>query len=289
MPCIHTTDPNWIEYLRNNAINNPVFWKRPNLERNLDLIVNDYFYFVERVTRLVVGRGRYNNQIHMTKEVAWERYGNRLGSPTEDRFYTNINSVLGAENELVRIKCIELDEVEWLSRDLLFYFDEATYSRNIQILKLDGFTDEQQRVLNSPLPELLRYYSQDEEFSDILTLAPENDDEQGREDFIEGARRIVTHKSIERNPALITQVKRRRDWTCDICSMKFLDKYNVEYIEAHHKIALNRTGEGITNINQIALLCANCHRAVHKKMVIDANMSYDAIREEIRIRLEIPD
>jgi predicted HNH restriction endonuclease len=291
MPCIHQTDYDWIEYIKNNNLKNPVFWKGANAGRNFYLKPDDYFYFVIKGTKLVAGRGKYVSSSVKSLTAAWKDYGSekRLCSDTEEEFIKHVNSVLRKRTDKNNILCIELDSVEWIPENSMFYFDEDTFSSSVQQFRYKKFNDEQKHVLNLPLIDLTNYYSQDEEFCDILTLNTQIEDAQGREEFIEGARRIITHKSIERNRALITLVKNERKWTCDICSMTFLDKYNVEYIEAHHKIPLNKAGEKINGRDQIALLCANCHRAVHKKMVINETMSYEAIRVEIRNTLGIID
>jgi hypothetical protein len=282
MPCIHTTDPHWIEYLRSNSKTQAVFWKRPNGKKKFNLAPNDYFYFVVKGTKLVAGRGKYRKQDHKSPEDAWNGYHDQLGSPTKDLFLQNIRKVLDDGNGINEIKCIELYEIEWFSEDLMFYFDEDTFSRKTQICKIHEFNKEQIRVLNLPLPYILSYYSQIEELNDILLSDEEPIDDVKKEAFIEGAKKLATHKTIERNYNLIKQAKDRYSKNCDICSMTFQEVYNIDYIEAHHKIPLKSAGKTMNSTDDIALLCANCHRAVHKKMAIDKNMKYEEIKKEIQ-------
>ncbi|WP_405140686.1 HNH endonuclease [Sphaerisporangium sp. NBC_01403] len=37
------------------------------------------------------------------------------------------------------------------------------------------------------------------------------------------------------------------------------------YIECHHVIPLHQAGEGLTKLADLALICANCHRMIHRR------------------------
>jgi putative restriction endonuclease len=82
--------------------------------------------------------------------------------------------------------------------------------------------------------------------------------------FKEGGRKYVTHLMAERSRAVVDVLKKNKDWVCDICEEDFHYKYNVNYIEAHHKVPL-ATYASTYNVttSDLALLCPNCHRAVH--------------------------
>lgn len=53
---------------------------------------------------------------------------------------------------------------------------------------------------------------------------------------------------------------------CEICSFSFFDFYGsqYDYIECHHINPLHQTGETETQLSDLILLCANCHRVVHQ-------------------------
>jgi HNH endonuclease len=81
------------------------------------------------------------------------------------------------------------------------------------------------------------------------------------------------HLRIERNRRVIEAAKNSRlkvsgDLRCEACGFSFQRTYGelgLGFIEAHHKIPLGRLRrERNTAISDIALLCANCHRMVHK-------------------------
>jgi hypothetical protein len=55
---------------------------------------------------------------------------------------------------------------------------------------------------------------------------------------------------------------------CECCNFDFLEVYGqlgAKFIECHHKIHLS-SGERLTEINDLALVCSNCHRMLHRKL-----------------------
>lgn len=55
---------------------------------------------------------------------------------------------------------------------------------------------------------------------------------------------------------------------CECCTFDFLTVYGqigLNFIECHHKIQIS-TGKRITRIQDLALVCSNCHRMLHRKL-----------------------
>ncbi|MGQ0654877.1 MAG: HNH endonuclease [Betaproteobacteria bacterium] len=54
---------------------------------------------------------------------------------------------------------------------------------------------------------------------------------------------------------------------CEVCRFSFKRAYGsaaVEYCEAHHLVPLSEIEKATaTRLEDLAILCANCHRAVH--------------------------
>ncbi len=100
--------------------------------------------------------------------------------------------------------------------------------------------------------------------------------------FHEGGRKYVTHLMVERNQSVVKKIKEDSPWVCDICDMSFNDVYGVPYIEAHHKVPISRYGPS-SNIepSDFALLCPNCHRAVHIYMEKEG-LEYSDIKIRLR-------
>jgi 5-methylcytosine-specific restriction enzyme A len=85
-------------------------------------------------------------------------------------------------------------------------------------------------------------------------------------------RHYVAHREIERNPNAAKAAKKVHGYVCQVCSFDFGTVYGGtarEYIEAHHLVPLADIPEGesvkLDPKNDFAVLCANCHRTIHRK------------------------
>ncbi len=92
--------------------------------------------------------------------------------------------------------------------------------------------------------------------------------------FKEGKIAERIHRSRERSSKVIEIAKKNfilkyGHLSCQVCGFDFEKKYGKlgsGFIEAHHTIPVSIMLENHkTSPNDIALLCANCHRMVHKK------------------------
>lgn len=96
--------------------------------------------------------------------------------------------------------------------------------------------------------------------------------------YQEGDRKYVSHLIAERNRSVVKDLKDTQKWICDICSLDFSIQYGVDYIEAHHKIPISTfSAKQTVNISDFALLCPNCHKAVHIYMKTEG-LDYDEIK-----------
>lgn len=95
-----------------------------------------------------------------------------------------------------------------------------------------------------------------------------------RWEFPEGAIVEGLHRARERSSALVAIAKQRAleklgKLACSVCAFDFKATYGVigdGYIEAHHVVPLSElTGATVTKIEDLVLVCANCHRMLHRK------------------------
>ncbi len=114
---------------------------------------------------------------------------------------------------------------------------------------------------------------------------PQSDD---AEEFPEGASATRAHVKRERakglRKAVIAERLKRGELACDICSSEagtIAPALREAVFECHHIIPLNLIGESKTRVGDIALLCANCHRSLHK--AIAANKRWYSIEEARRL------
>jgi 5-methylcytosine-specific restriction protein A len=85
-------------------------------------------------------------------------------------------------------------------------------------------------------------------------------------------KRLALHYRMDRVGNVSKKVKNAKGYICEICNFDFLEFYGEigkEYIEAHHlipfeKLSINEERE-LDVVNDFAVLCANCHRMIHRQ------------------------
>jgi 5-methylcytosine-specific restriction protein A len=84
----------------------------------------------------------------------------------------------------------------------------------------------------------------------------------------EGRRRLVLHLQRERNQTVVRSKKKQAaSLDCEACGFSFGRAYGgaaSDYCEVHHLLALSEVEHTTrTRMEDLAILCANCHRVVH--------------------------
>lgn len=95
------------------------------------------------------------------------------------------------------------------------------------------------------------------------------------DEFAEGKKSLKEHIIRERNQLLITKAKKRFKEShngklyCEACGFDFTEKYGElgeGFIEAHHiKPISQMMPNEKTKIEDIVMLCSNCHSMIHRK------------------------
>ncbi|WP_084034529.1 HNH endonuclease [Anaerobacillus alkalilacustris] len=107
-----------------------------------------------------------------------------------------------------------------------------------------------------------------------ISLSNPRSDFMEEETFPEGKTVYRLHKTKERNARLIDKRKKQaieRDGSlkCEACGFDFEETYGSvgkNYLEGHHIIPLSETKEPYeAKIEDIVLVCSNCHRMLHRK------------------------
>ena len=75
--------------------------------------------------------------------------------------------------------------------------------------------------------------------------------------------------AFARDPALIRNARAIRGYQCEACDFDFEARYGTighQYIECHHVDPLGEreTPTALTKVRDVRMLCANCHRMVHR-------------------------
>jgi 5-methylcytosine-specific restriction enzyme A len=93
------------------------------------------------------------------------------------------------------------------------------------------------------------------------------------EEFPEGRLLTRMHKTRERNTAAVQKKKRHvlrvtGRLQCEVCGFDFRDMYGdlgEGFAECHHTLPLAQLAESkSTRLQDLAIVCANCHRMIHR-------------------------
>lgn len=106
-------------------------------------------------------------------------------------------------------------------------------------------------------------------------IIDEVQDDAAFTEFLEGEEVLATHLSHERNKEVVNIAKELFKAShsgrlfCEACGFDFKEKYGtrgVDFIEAHHINPMAaRSKNEVTKVEDIALLCSNCHSIVHRR------------------------
>ncbi|UFJ41243.1 HNH endonuclease [Brevibacillus humidisoli] len=110
--------------------------------------------------------------------------------------------------------------------------------------------------------------------------------------FAEGKKKLRQHIYRERNPRLIRIAKERFKANhggrlyCEVCGFDFYRVYGEigqDYIEGHHTIPISELKDGdVTKVEDIALVCSNCHRMLHRKRPWLTKAQLQSLMNEVR-------
>jgi len=128
----------------------------------------------------------------------------------------------------------------------------------------------------------------------IFTIEPiiitnDNDDDL-EEEYSEGDEAFRLHRVRERNPKVVRKAKDRffkkyGRLYCEVCGFDFrvvYGKRGASYIEGHHTKFISDMAQGEkTKVEDIALLCSNCHRMIHVKPIVSVGELAELIKMDV--------
>ncbi|RSS50870.1 HNH endonuclease [Streptomyces sp. WAC01280] len=119
---------------------------------------------------------------------------------------------------------------------------------------------------------------------------PDEVDEDGQTSAREGRLlvRLALHRERDRglrNRKIQQAQKLNEPIRCEACTFDFGATYGplgADYIEVHHVTPLHVSGPSETRLEDLALLCANCHRMCHRNYAGEAWRTPGALRDAMR-------
>ncbi|MBP6023537.1 HNH endonuclease [Ferruginibacter sp.] len=170
-----------------------------------------------------------------------ERFTRTLTAPTFDFFLKNIVNDFGTENLSV---CLNA-----LSKHIEYMETKRKYRMGL-------------------LRDVYKKYTT------LLNESVESENDEEETTFPEGKEKYHLHKTKERNRKLIAIAKEKYksispNMNCQVCKFSFVECYGelgANFIEAHHVFPISAlTKETPIRIEDLAMVCSNCHRMLHRK------------------------
>jgi 5-methylcytosine-specific restriction enzyme A len=97
--------------------------------------------------------------------------------------------------------------------------------------------------------------------------------EEGEDEVEEGRLLYRMHRTRERDSSIIRKKKQQAlkstgGLACEVCSFDFAAVYGElghGYAECHHTVPLSHSGATKTRLSDLAIVCSNCHRMLHRR------------------------
>jgi len=105
------------------------------------------------------------------------------------------------------------------------------------------------------------------------TIGEEEEANSCEQKYLEGVQKYKYHRRIERNKKLVEDKKASvSSLACEVCNFDFEAQYGVigkKFAECHHIVPLEQiNGEVENQLSDLAILCSNCHRMIHRNGVM---------------------
>jgi 5-methylcytosine-specific restriction enzyme A len=126
----------------------------------------------------------------------------------------------------------------------------------------------------------------------VTEEAPDLSPEEGEDEAVEGRILFREHRVRERDPRLARKKKQaalraRSRITCEVCGIDFQAVYGdlgAGFMECHHTLPLALGTVRTTTVDDLALVCSNCPRVLHKSSPMLTVEQLRALVEKARVQ-----
>lgn len=269
---IGVTAREWFTYL--SQTNNFVevnFWRK-NTNNFRILTKGEPFFFLvknekgNKGERAILGKAIYERFEVLSVDNAWNKYGIGNGDENKDSFIARMNKMFETDTNNGQIGCIILSDFQQF--DNAVYLSEVGIEFKNSIVSGKGITEMEVNAINeygfNTVESVMR------KLNEVNNIGFTDDDEG----FPEGKLVLRQHLVRERNSEVTKLAKERfiqqhGKLFCEVCEFDFNACYGdigEGYIEGHHTKPVSEMFENEeTKVEDIALVCANCHRMLHRK------------------------
>lgn len=269
---IGVTSREWFTYLSQNKNLKKVNFWRKNIHNFKALTKGEPFFFLvknekgNKHERGVLGRAIYERFEVLSVDEAWNKFGIGNGDESKAVFIDRMNKMFDTDINKGRIGCIILSDFQQFDNPV--YLSEVGIEFKNSVVSGKGITENELNTINEY--GFLTVKDAISRLSEVENMGFTEDDEG----FPEGKLVLKQHLVRERNSEVIKLAKERfiqqyGKLFCEICGFDFSTQYGdigEGYIEGHHtKPVSEMTENEETRVEDIALVCSNCHRMLHRK------------------------
>lgn len=269
---IGVTSREWFTYLsQSNNLEEVNFWRK-NTNNFKALKKGESFFFLVKNKkdimgeRAVLGKAIYERFEVLSVNEAWNNYGIRNGDESKDSFTARMNKMFGTDTINSQIGCIILSDFQPFKNAV--YLSEVGIEFKNSVVSGKRITETEVNIINEyGFRTVESVMSKLKEANNIGFT----EDDEG---FPEGKLILKQHLIKERNSEVVKLAKKRfiqkhGKLFCEVCDFDFSIRYGdigKGYIEGHHTKPVSEMAENEkTKVEDIAIVCANCHRMLHRK------------------------
>jgi hypothetical protein len=138
------------------------------------------------------------------------------------------------------------------------------------------------RIITKPVGTVFRLSSEEDRVLGILWRTDYASNSNISYSATEGVLQLKSHYRRERSRKLIALKKEQYKKVkgvlrCEICGLSFAQIYpkslSEDFIEVHHKTPLSKIENDVkTTLDDLLLVCANCHRMIHRTKDCEQNL-----------------
>lgn len=269
---VGVTSREWYQYLAANEIVGEINFWRKNTNQFKVLQQGEPFFFLVKnekgvkTEREVLGMAIFERFEVNSVTQAWAKYGHCNGDVSMDNFISRMEEMFKTDLNQNEIGCIILSNFKNFSQPIRLSEIDIDFQNSV----VSGKSISEVEVVRLQKAGLKTYSTVVKELNEVYQVGFTEDDES----FPEGKQVLKQHLVRERNPKLIQLAKdcykKKHDkLTCQVCGFDFEEKYGaigIDYIEGHHTKPVSEMTIGEeTKIEDIAMVCANCHRMLHRR------------------------
>ncbi len=168
-------------------------------------------------------------------------------------------------------------------REFVPNWDNMSKSQKIEVVTREKEKIEKYR-LTGKFDKFLLIYGRNTNASIEFPYQQESDDYA----VMDGVS-VKRHRDFEykvRNQQIVQEKRIKSEYICECCDFEFQKKYGIlgeKYIECHHikPLADSNSGEKI-GLEDLAALCSNCHRMIHKLLGSDKEKYRDNYAQSVK-------